>query len=446
MKKKILSLMLGLAVSLQCLYFTVNAEDRINNSAEMRMVTIDFSDDNAIEITLTEGEQIQLVIPDEPDLPEISYVAFHASNQMAAVSHDLKLTGICAGEEYLTIFIERNGMSYEEWKTFRLHILKNDSISAENRAELERINQLDGFYRRKMELVGALDEDAPRLDIEKVKEIIDTSEDYEEMLMRFNQYHSYADVKPAGGGFTTYTYWLDPKGNESIHYILEEEFITYTKTADDGTVIGVQGLYPEKTEFLPNGKDKNYEYVQYNQIKPEGYGTITLNIIDGTTGEPFTETNGKFQLISDDDEVIKSWDAAEGSKITISGLSKDLTYEIRYIDDYRGDFPYAQQYKYEIDHDKGASRFSFGYNDDEVSYNIYLKKRYRVDPYLLGDVNSDNKFNITDVVTLQKWLLGKPDTVLMNWRAADLCGDGVLNSFDMCLMKKALIENKASDF
>ncbi len=57
-----------------------------------------------------------------------------------------------------------------------------------------------------MELVGALDEDTPRLDIEKVQEIIDTSEDYVEMLMRLNQYHSYADLMPAGGGFTTYIY------------------------------------------------------------------------------------------------------------------------------------------------------------------------------------------------------------------------------------------------
>ncbi len=289
-----------------------------------------------------------------------------------------------------------------------------------------------------------MNEDAPRLDMEKVQEIIDTSEDYTEMLMRFNQYHGYADIYPAGGGHTSYSYWFDPKGNESICYILEEEFIAYTKTADDGTVIGVQQLYPEKTEFLPNGKDKNYEYIMYNQIKPEGYGTLNVKFIDGSTGEAFTETNGKFQLISDD-EIIKSWDASAGSEITIGNLSRERTYEIRYIDDYHGDFSYDQQYKYEIDPDKEKSQFSFGY-DSEVSCNVYLKKRHRGDPYFLGDVNSDNRFNVADVVTLQKWLLGKPDTVLMNWRAADLCSDGVLNVFDLCLMKKALIENGSFNF
>lgn len=329
-------------------------------------------------------------------MPEISCIAFHALNQMAAVSHDLKLTGICAGEKYVTVYIRRKGMSYEKWQTLRLHILKNDSISTENCAEMEKLNQLDGFCRRKMEFVSALDEDAPRLDMKKVHEIIDTSEDYVEMLMHLNQYHSDADFMAAGVGFTTYTYCLDPKGNESIHYILEEEFIIYTKTANDGTVIGVQSLYPEKTEFLPNGKDKNYKYIEYNQIKTEGYGTLNLKFIDESTGEAFTETNGQFQLVSEtDDEVIKSWDISKGS---------------------------------------------------EVSYDVYMKKRHWEEPYLLGDVNSDNMFNINNVVKLQKWLLGKPNTGLMNWRATDLCGDGVLNAFDLCLMRKALIENRSSDF
>lgn len=439
MKKKFLSLFLSLAVSVQCLSFTVNAQNAADNISNTRTVDVDFSYYNEVEIELYEGEQVQLVLPDEFDMPEINYIAFSASNQIAAVSHDLKLTGICAGEEYVKVYIERKGMSYEEQQTLRLHILKNDSISDENHAELERLNQLDGFYRRKMELVGALDEDAPRLDMEKVQEIINTSEDYEEILMRFNQYHGYADQQPAGGGCTTYSYWFDPKGNEVINYILEYDFIGYTKTADDGTVIGVQQLYPEKTEFLPNGKDKNYEYVQYNQIKPDGYGTLNLKFIDGSTNEPFTETNGKFQFVSDD-EVIKSWDATDGNEITISNLSRESTYEIRYIDDYHGDFPYDQQYKYEIDHDKGTSCFSFGY-DSEVSCNVYLKKRYRGDPYLLGDVNSDNSFNVADIVVLQKWLLGDPNAVLMNWRAADLCKDDVLNVFDLCEMKKFLIEN-----
>ena len=415
--------------------------------SDMRVINIEDLDKDSPAIELYEGETVQLVLPkSEPDMPEIIYVAFHASNQIATISHDLKLTGICAGEEHITVFIERKDIPYEYWQDLRLHILKNDSISAENRAELERLNQLDGFYRRKMELVGALDEDAPRLDMEKVQEIIDTSEDYTEILMRFNQYHSYADIQPAGGGFTTYNYWFDPNGNESICYILEQEFIAYTKIADDGTVIGVQQLYPEKTEFLPNGKDKSYEYIKYNQIKPklEGYGTLNLKFIDESTDEPFTETNGTFQLIYNNDkgdiEIVKSWDSSEGSEITISELSRDYTYELRYIDKYHGEYP--EEYKYEVSLEKGKRFFSFA-DDSELSCDIYLKKHILGEPYLLGDVNNDKMINVADAVTLQKWLMGKPNTVLMNWKAADLCRDDKLNIFDLCLMKNKLIKTTA---
>ena len=64
---------------------------------------------------------------------------------------------------------------------------------------------------------------------------------------------------------------------------------------------------------------------------------------------------------------------------------------------------------------------------------------YRIAAKLSGDVNGDSEFNTADLVTLQKWLLGKSDTVLKNWKAADYCNDNVIDSFDLCLMRKALI-------
>lgn len=56
-----------------------------------------------------------------------------------------------------------------------------------------------------------------------------------------------------------------------------------------------------------------------------------------------------------------------------------------------------------------------------------------------GDINADGKFDIADVVTLNKWLLAVPDTEPANWKTADLCKDGILNVFDLCMMKQKLI-------
>ena len=57
-----------------------------------------------------------------------------------------------------------------------------------------------------------------------------------------------------------------------------------------------------------------------------------------------------------------------------------------------------------------------------------------------GDVNADGKFNIADVVLLQKWLLAVPDVHLDNWKAGDFFEDGRINVFDLCLMKRELTE------
>lgn len=58
-----------------------------------------------------------------------------------------------------------------------------------------------------------------------------------------------------------------------------------------------------------------------------------------------------------------------------------------------------------------------------------------------GDCNNDGEFSVADVVLLQKWLLATPDVELNNWKAADLCDDGRLDVFDLCLMKRMLVEN-----
>ncbi|MBR6384924.1 MAG: dockerin type I repeat-containing protein [Ruminococcus sp.] len=59
--------------------------------------------------------------------------------------------------------------------------------------------------------------------------------------------------------------------------------------------------------------------------------------------------------------------------------------------------------------------------------------------FLRGDVNADGKFDAADVVLLQNWLLAVPNTNLANWKAGDMCEDGILDVFDLCVMKSELI-------
>lgn len=58
---------------------------------------------------------------------------------------------------------------------------------------------------------------------------------------------------------------------------------------------------------------------------------------------------------------------------------------------------------------------------------------------VFGDLNMDGKFNIADLVLLQKWVLAVPDTTLPNWKAGDMNNDDKLNSLDLALMRKELM-------
>jgi len=442
MKKKLFTLIIGMIITLQVICSSgiiVNANDI---SAERTVYLEKIPPlDEPIEVELYEGEAVQLQLSDSFEFDENQHIRFSSYGFNAAVTQDLKLIGCNEGEEKIQIFFGN------EWPAIKLNVKRNDNISAENRAEIDLINDIgnnsDDYIRRKMELRGVIDEDAPRLDMDKVEEIINTSDSFNEIIKRCDMYHSFPDLTPLGEASTKYIYWFDKKGNEQITFVIEEELIYYNKIANNGTVIGSQLLYPEKSELHENNNSTiiNHWYVKYNQVKPEGYGTVNLTIIDSETNEPIGEALEDFQLIAtpiddsdtEESKIIGTWNPSESNPHTISELSREYQYEIQYLGAKEG------EYWYEIDE---SSQTSFNFTSkDEYSFNIYMKKHYFGEPVLIpeGDVNDDGLFNITDVVTFQKWLYGSTDTKLNVWLVADFCEDGVLNVFDLALMKKELL-------
>lgn len=64
-----------------------------------------------------------------------------------------------------------------------------------------------------------------------------------------------------------------------------------------------------------------------------------------------------------------------------------------------------------------------------------------VESVVTGDANGDGKLTVADAVILQKWLLAVPHVRLSNWEACDLCKDGRIDVFDLCLLKRKLINS-----
>lgn len=74
-----------------------------------------------------------------------------------------------------------------------------------------------------------------------------------------------------------------------------------------------------------------------------------------------------------------------------------------------------------------------------VKDDYTIEEKTNSDEFMMGDVNNDGTFNVSDVVLLQKWLLAVPDTHLADWKAGNFLEDDRLDVFDLCLMKRELI-------
>ncbi|MGN1223547.1 MAG: CHAP domain-containing protein [Ruminococcus sp.] len=77
-----------------------------------------------------------------------------------------------------------------------------------------------------------------------------------------------------------------------------------------------------------------------------------------------------------------------------------------------------------------------GVDSKLITFTIYSDEEEMI---YNGDYNEDGKFDIADIIALQKWIIAIEDTDIVDWRAADLCQDDMLNASDLCLMKQKLL-------
>ncbi len=145
------------------------------------------------------------------------------------------------------------------------------------------------------------------------------------------------------------------------------------------------------------------------------------------------------------------WDRIR--RIDEFGIESPLTEELtsKQIADLNSDIA-ENGYKASIDENTGSIIFAEGVTEKEkLEFAIWFKGNYgfyaftysatlnaesipyeRKELYytdVKGDVNNDGVFNVSDLVMLQKFLLG--NGTLTNWNNADLCKDDRIDVFDM---------------
>ena len=88
-------------------------------------------------------------------------------------------------------------------------------------------------------------------------------------------------------------------------------------------------------------------------------------------------------------------------------------------------------------------RTSYKMTDEELGKQlIEIKDKYfkqDLPENILGDVNKDGKISVADAVTLSGWILRKPDAELLDWKNGDIIADGIIDIFDLCMMRRMLL-------
>lgn len=169
--------------------------------------------------------------------------------------------------------------------------------------------------------------------------------------------------------------------------------------------------------FDMNTDNSNMETWGY--IKGAGSKQFTIEKVD-------EEKYVQLEIVSKPDKLVYN----AGEKLNMEGLVIKQVYETGRS--------FTTSSGFTVDKSvlkSGDSKVTVTYEGKSTTFNITVNS-------LKGDINADGKFNISDAVILQKWLLGVPNTKLADWKAADLCEDDRLDAFDMIEMRKLLIENK----
>ena len=165
-------------------------------------------------------------------------------------------------------------------------------------------------------------------------------------------------------------------------------------------------------------------------------GQVKVTLVDTDTNEPIiyqNDSDTEFGYI-----LFRECDLGDGyiENPAVTGLNTNPE-GIQYAD-----LSEEREYTFHLEQNSKVKNYSIMRDkssivrNDNNSYDLVFKLKFTP----TGDVNDDGEFNVADLVLLQKWLLAVPDTHLANWKAVDFCNDNVLNVFDLCLMKRKLLE------
>ena len=234
--------------------------------------------------------------------------------------------------------------------------------------------------------------------------------------------------EPISSCYFCSVYVLDK--SHTLYELYHSDTLTKTKVADD--VVSLEMIGDSKLEYtLSDGTKKT--------IGAYGAGGGAVERAKAYLGID----SGTFYIHEYQNRGIEENDAVFSYYI-----DKNRTMSLEFLGDYCGlthvEGEIGESYDKTLDHgyvwflrtDGSIWRYDLDakeWQDKTGGTAVTEKKTVR------GDINADGEFNISDAVLLQKWLLAVPDTNITDWKAGNLAADDVLDVFDLCAMKKELL-------
>lgn len=235
--------------------------------------------------------------------------------------------------------------------------------------------------------------------------------------------------------------------------------------ADAGDTLIIDGTDPD-------GNHVHYEVVQPfdNDYVPVGDGDYTITnvdkgiegrIEDGKIPDIYTDPDSEDAVLNLVDpistnsyvikdingEVVSEGELKGETPKSIDNLISDIGMPSKQIDWMKNESYYAFESESGIfnstnpdDYIKDSGYFIFDNSADAAKGDIIRIYTTGVK----GDVNQDGVFNVADAVMEQKYLLNALDKdhpfKMENFIASDVCVDGSGNCFDLCILKRMLVE------
>lgn len=213
------------------------------------------------------------------------------------------------------------------------------------------------------------------------------------------------------------------------NYLLPDSKSGYVMTVDKPEELSFGMNY--ENSYISADASNGYQAV----FHPSGYVEISGNNTDYTLEMIFNDSyyNGSWYYFNVEGHCNKAvLQKNQNGYILKSDNLKNITVSAG-NDNIEADFIFSTDSDsvllYEI------NETTIGASIDKDGDGVY--ETALTDISVVGDVNSDDVFSVSDVILLQKWLTNS--ATLINLKVCDYDKNNVINVFDLCIMKRKLI-------